>query len=161
MEIELDGFDEFLHSMDIAPEILADEIEKSMRVSLDTFEQAVAVETPVGVSGGLRASITTDISGTKLRLDGRVTTPLIYGAPVEFGRRPGKIPPPGPIALWLYRKGIVTDREQIRAAAWLVARAIGRRGTKGAHMFQKGFDNASPRVLEYWEGLPGRVLEKL
>ena len=63
-------------------------------------------------------------------------------ASVEHGRAPGRMPPIGPIELWLRRKAGVTDR----SAAFLVARAIGRRGTKGARMFEQGYDVAQGRL---------------
>lgn len=72
---------------------------------------------------------------------GRVYTTLAYARPMEEGRRPGSRPPP-PQALhgWLRRHGIPTG------AAWVIARAIGRRGIKG-RFFMKAAEAAVRRAL--------------
>jgi len=160
-DIELEGFDELMKDLvGRYPEIVADEMYKTMEKSLAVFHQAVVVETPVN-TGALRAATTTDIVGSPVSLVGSVMNPLIYAWPVERGRRPGKMPPLGPIAYWLYRKGIVTDRKEIRSAAFLVARAIGKRGTKGAGMFWHGFQNALPHVERLWDALPENIVRRL
>lgn len=160
-DIELDGFDALMKALvSLYPEVVADEMYTTMEKSLAVFHQAVVVETPVNL-GTLRAATAVDIVSGPIELVGRVVNPLIYAWPVERGRRPGKPPPPGPIAYWLYRKGIVTDRKKIRSAAYLVARAIGRRGTKGAGMFWKGFEAGLPHVEKLWDTLPDRIVKRL
>ena len=141
------------------PEIIADEMMGSVHVSLDLFEEAVVVETPVD-KGHLRGGIGTEVYGTPPEFWGRVSTPILYGLPVEYGRKPGKMPPVDAIRYWVVRKGIASGTEA-DSVAYLIARAIGRRGTKGAHMFQKGWDAALPAVMRQWEELPDRVGERL
>ena len=151
-KLDLSEVEKFISSLPGANSVIEEEMKNAVQISLDAFEQAVVLETPVN-TGTFRGSITTYMKGASFRLTGEVTTPLqpVYGIPLEFGRKAGKMPPLGPIALWLYRKGIVTDRKQIRSAAYLVARAIGEGRSRhqrqgGSKMFQKGFDNVSPAV---------------
>jgi len=54
--------------------------------------------------------------------------PGTYGAYVEFGRGPGRMPPPQDLRLWVQRK-VGGDPEEI---LWPIVRAIGQRGTKPA-----------------------------
>ncbi len=109
------------------------------------IEGGVIAHTPVGATGHLRQSITHDVSGSGLLVVGRVysTDVPIKVVSVEHGRRPGRMPPRRPIELWVNRK-----LGEGRAVAFLIARAIGRRGTRGAHMFERGFRERAPRARE-------------
>ena len=80
-------------------------------------------------TGALRKSINFKASPTGLRL----FSPIHYARYVELGRKPGSRPPP-PRALhgWLSRHGIPVR------AAYVVARAIGRRGIKGRFFMAAG-----------------------
>lgn len=159
-DVELDGFDELMDDLVTRyPEVVADEMYKAMEKSLAVFHQAVVVETPSN-TGALRAATTTDIVSSPVSLVGSVMNPLIYAWPVERGRRPGKMPPVQAIELWVIRKLGVSPAES-RGVAYLIARAIGKRGTKGAGMFWKGFQNALPRVEHLWEMLPENIVKRL
>jgi len=122
---------------------------RTMQESLDVLRQAIVTRTPVN-TGALRASVMTDVRGQGLDdLIGVVSTPLIYGLPVEHGRRPGKMPPVDAIRYWVIRKQIA-DEEGAESAAWMIARAIGRRGTKGAHMFEEGLKASRGAISRLW-----------
>lgn len=64
-----------------------------------------------------------------------------HAAVIEFGRRPGATPPPvDVIAKWVRRKlGIKGkgSRARIRQVAFLIARAIGRRGLPAHAVFRR------------------------
>lgn len=130
-----------------------------MRQSLDVAEAQIASRTPVN-SGTLRAGISTEMHGTSTNLQGIVLNPVMYALPVEDGRKPGKMPPVEAIQLWVIRKGI-GPRGDSRSTAFVIARSIGRRGTKGAHMFKNGFDAALPTIKRIWERVPGRIVRRL
>ncbi len=95
--------------------------------------------TPVD-TGRLRSSISQEVDKSQMPLWAKVGTNVEYAAPVEFGRRPGSFPPLAAIRAWTIRKGIGAG------AAFPIAQAIARRGTKGAHMFRKGL-RRSQRVV--------------
>lgn len=151
-------------------EIIADEMDIAMDVSLDLIEEQVIVRTPVNL-GHLRGSIDKTIYGEPPSFRGEVFTPLLYGIVVERGRRAGaKAPPIAPIMLWVRRKQIVFTRVlksgktvplSIESTAFLIARAIGRRGIKGKFMFEKGFEAALPYILRTWERLPEKIVARL
>jgi hypothetical protein len=132
-----------------------------MRISVDTMEAEVVGRTPVGATGNLRGSIGTEIRGARLDIRGEVGTAILYGEPAERGRRSGRMPPVDPIEYWVVRKGIAPAGPESRNVAWLIARAIGHHGTKGAHMFERGFEAAEPKVLSLWRGLPDRIAQEL
>ena len=76
-------------------------------------------------------------SWTVVPLEGQVghavVNPLVYAPVVELGRRPGSRPPPSSvIARWLQRKGM--SGKEAKQLAFVVARAIGRRGIRGKHI---------------------------
>lgn len=141
-----------------APREIGDQVHRTVTgIALDA-EGGVIKNTPVGATGHLRQSITHDISGSGIAIVGRVysTDVPIKVASVEEGRAPGRMPPMAPIELWVRRK-LGGDRN----VAFLVARAIGRRGTKGAHMFQKGYGVARRESPKHMNGLRAAIARVL
>ena len=53
-----------------------------------------------------------------------------YADVVEYGRRAGRMPPPDALAAWAYKKFQLKDWGEAFRRAWLIARSIGRNGTK-------------------------------
>ena len=136
------------------------EIRKMMTISLDLMEQLVVKYTPVGVTAALRGSISSYVEGApETALLGHVAHGMLYGDVAEVGRQPGKIPPASALELWVVRK-LGLSGEEATSAAWLIARSIGKRGTKGAHMFEKAFKEGARRLILYWADLPRYVIEK-
>lgn len=158
--IDLSDLTEFAAELDAVPGIVADESGKTTRQAVDVFEQLVVGFTPVGATSALQSGTSTNVYGVGANVYGEVTNPVRYGLPVEYGRKPGKRPPRDAIELWVVRKLGLRGAEA-RSAAFLIARAIGRRGTKGAFMFQKGFDQGKPIVLRLYDDLPDRVVRRI
>ena len=154
---------------------MADVVFDTMVVALDHVVEQVQLRTPVNV-GFLRSG--TSRGEPMLRgsvFEGEVMNPLSYGLPVEYGRKPGKMPPVDAIQLWVTRKqlagtysiktqkrlGSYADQEaQDRQAAWAIAKKIAKHGTKGAFMFRDGLQAAKPQVDSLWEALLGRIVEE-
>ena len=166
LHIDMSEIMGFAKALEQAPGMVAEEQRLAMQKSLDVLEQTIVPRTPVGVSGNLRGSVDTEIRGTPASLQGEIFTPLIYGLPVEHGRKKGKQPPTAAIELWVVRKlGIPAGREA-RSAAFVIARAIAAGQTKhqlkgGSKMFEEGFDAAEPIIVQIWEGLPDKVFNRL
>lgn len=138
----------------------AAEIRSTMEATLSLVEQNVVSRTPVGV-GTLSQSITSRIFGQPVNLAGEVGSSLIYAPVMEFGRRPGaRMPPVEPIRTWLIRKGIMGP-DQADKMAFVVARAIGRKGIRARRMFRDGWRVSRPKVLELWRKMPGRIIARL
>jgi hypothetical protein len=140
-------------------------IEAALRTEFDLYgaiaEREVARHTPVGATGMLASSITHEVRGTGLSLYTRVFSedlPVKVSA-VEWGRRPGRMPPWGPgsaLELWVRRKlgsGL--------HVAFLIARAIGRRGTRGQRMFERGARAARPLIEGRWRVFCLRIAGRL
>lgn len=151
---------DFVDDLQKVGDVVARENKRFMRQSLDTLEGLVAGNTPVGATSALQSATTSEMWGTPSGLNGRVFNPLKYDAPVEYGRKPGKMPPVSDIKLWVVRKLGLTGKEA-DTAAFLIARAIGRRGTKGAFMFKKAYDQGRSVILRNADDLPDRIVMSL
>lgn len=169
--LEVKGIDEIIAAFEHAPDVVEEEVLKTMQTSLDTFKQAVQLGMdanwpPGGKNfGTLQASVATEIEGTPVDLTGFVKTPLIYGRPVEDGRAAGRMPPVDAIELWVIRKLGIASPES-RGVAFVIARAIGRGTTRfqragGAKMFAKGFETALPLVEGEWDRLLDNILARI
>ena len=113
------------------------------------FERTVKENTPLGASRLTRGSIFSEPRGNPVR-EVLVSSPQPHIAVLERGRRPGTPPPFGPIWLWVQRKTGFTGA-RTPATAWAIVRSIARKGTPGAAMFFKGFNQgraAAERVVE-------------
>ncbi len=152
---------ELAEDLGATADVIAAEMYSTMLASLTLIEAKVVSHTPVN-TGALRASIGYEIHGRPPDFWGEVATDIVYGLPVELGRKPGKFPPPAPIQLWVRRKLGISDDRQVRVVAFLVARAIARRGTQpGARMFEKGLTDSERQVLKMWDEMGGRIAEKI
>lgn len=134
-------------------QIISQELHRGMETSVQELERMVRVNTPrgVGIGAGLRGSIAGEVRGRGFDVQGVVGTPLVYGPVVELGRRPGqKAPPPGALDLWVQRI-LGVPPEEVKRAAFLIGRAIGRRGIPGRFMFKRAkeeFERSRlPRII--------------
>ena len=76
-----------------------------------------------------------------------VGSPYAYWA--DQGRRAGRMPPIDAIRYWLLVKGFGGRGEDINRKAWAIAKAIAKKGTKGAHFMPNQTDiNELYRNLE-------------
>jgi hypothetical protein len=144
--------------------VVTQELRRAMIESLAIVEEAVVQRTPVN-TGALRQGIATKINGTPISalFEGQVFAGGaggIYGLPVEKGRRAGRMPPPDAIELWVRRKLAVSE-EEVSRVAFLIARAIGRRGTVGVHMFEEGLKASERLVGDRFERASDRITAAL
>lgn len=119
----------------IEPPDAFDRVERRIRRSSDvardefrrlapTGEALLRSAAPHGPTGEYGRQVTSHVKGDQISVYSRVR----YRVQVEIGRRPGKMPPPSVIAR---RMGLPSDQ------AFLVARAIGRRGHRGLHPVER------------------------
>ena len=105
----------------------------------DHIKREIFKEAPKGVTTQLRTRTIAKIKDTQrtLRLD--VYSLPNYADVVYFGRKPGKMPPytDPQFVRWVHRF-VSTER----SAPFLVARAIGRRGTKPNQFYDRALDNS-------------------
>lgn len=144
------GLPELQRRLSDAPEKLHAANLTAMRKSVLHLAGEAKQRTPVD-TGRLRSSINNRVEGIGSEMIGRVGSPLSivnnpaggYLEPVEFGRRAGAKPPPSSaLATWASRHGI--------ASAYVLARAIGRRGIPGRFMFTNAFKDNIDRVKRWF-----------
>jgi hypothetical protein len=148
----------------------SDEINMSIRTAMTAataaFEQSVVQFTPRGAGPvHLFQTVTSEVRGAPVSLTGRVfsTDIPVKVASVVNGRKPGKWPPYGAgssLRLWVERMIGGSDAE-IKSTAFLIARAIGKRGTTGAHMFEKGFQAQRGNVENMFDKVIGDLMRRL
>ena len=83
-----------------------------------------------------------------------------YGLFVEVGTRPHR-PPLYALYPWVQIKFDLSDLQEIRAAAWGVADAIAKRGTRGHFMFHRAIEEHERDVLRILEEEISRSLAEL
>ena len=123
------------------------------------LQREIMLKTPEG--GGpihLRDTIFSTISIGE-PVWGMVGTPAIYGAAVEYGTKPHPVSKIGQEAIlfWVTKKLGLSGKEA-KSAAFCIARAIKKRGTKGAHMFEKGFALSETRVIAMLKQIPEDIV---
>jgi len=166
LDIDLTGIEAAQSSLDSFQAILGQELTTAMESALQALEREVSSRTPVNL-GKLRDSLNHSVTSPFPNLVGAVGTPLEYGITMEYGRKKGNVPPGGrfpenmppvaAIAYWLYRKKIVTDRREIRSAAYAVAISIAKKGIEGRHMFRDGLTAATPTIQQIFNNAVGRA----
>lgn len=123
------------------------------------LEGAVKKETPVGAGPiHLRDTIFHQVRMGE-PVEGLLGTPAQYGLPVELGTKP-HFPPVAPIQHWVERKLGYSGKEA-RQVAFLIARAISRRGTEGAKMFTGTFEQNEERILSILNSIPADIVARV
>ena len=142
------------------PEISRDVRISKLTEALNLLEREIKKKTPYGAGPiHLRDTIHEKVRASGKKVIGIIGTPLQHGEPVELGTRP-HFPPTGPIQFWVERKLGITGKEA-KSVAFLIARAISKRGTKGAKMFEEGFGEAESRVVRILEEIPGEIVRRI
>lgn len=106
----------------------------------------IVKRTPVGWSGALRGGYAVEVTQSIGRTRGVILNPIIYHDVVEDGRRPGKMPPVEALIPWVASKLGVPPGPERRAIAFLIARKIGRQGTRPANMVEDGWDATRAQI---------------
>jgi len=139
--------------------VVHEELLTAMEYGVNVMQGAIVPLVPVD-RGTLRNAVQNTIQGQGVDVVGRVFNPMAHGLPVELGARP-HFPPAQALLGWVQRKLGISDPREARSVAWLVARAIARRGTKAVEMFHRGFAAAKPRVEARFNQALRRIAERL
>ena len=150
--IYVEGLDELLRKMDKLPAEVQRECFKAMqRASLDIIADAktnLRVNGSV-VTGNLRAS------GKVQKVDDKTLdvgffssdSDKGYASYVEYGRKPGKMPPPDILEAWAYKKFRLSHKDA-RSAAWALARSIAKKGTKARPFFEPAVESGWRKMID-------------
>ena len=145
-----------------APEIYTQEMTRATWEAELLFQREAQELTPggVGAGGGLRGSISARepmvLSDTVL---GMVGTPLAYAVPVELGSRPHR-PPVEPLIDWAQAK-LGADPAAAIGIGFAVARKIQKKGTEGAHMFERALDATAPQIGRIYHRAGTRITQRI
>lgn len=156
---ELDGLLQMLADF---PDVTRAELANAADESTLLLERNIKQHTPKGAGGaaGLSGSIAAHpATVTAGEITGKVGTPLQHAIPVELGTKP-HFPPLEPLEDWVRAK-LDVDDSQVSSVAYLIARKISVRGTEGAHMFERGFEESEAAINHIFNQVPGRVLQRV
>jgi HK97 gp10 family phage protein len=122
--------------------------DKPMKGAEEVLVRAARKNTPVD-TGALRNSITAKVTAHGNHITGVIGSNLKYAMAVEKGTRP-HFPPIHAVEGWARRHGI---------KAFLVARAISRRGTKGHHMLERALEDNRRKVIQFFEDYNRKLVQ--
>lgn len=150
--IYVEGLDELLRKMDSLPADVQRECFKAMQTaSLDIIADAkgnLRVNGSV-VTGNLRASGKVQKVDDKTLDVGFFSSDARdkgYASYVEYGRKPGKMPPPNILEAWAYKKFRLSHKEA-RSMAWAVAHSISKKGTKARPYFEPAVESGWRKMM--------------
>ena len=150
--IYVEGLDELLRKMDSLPAEVQRKCFKAMQsASLDIIADAKSNLRVNGsvVTGNLRAS------GKVQKVDDKTLdvgffssdSDKGYASYVEYGRKPGKMPPPDILEAWAYKKFRLSHKDA-RSAAWALARSIAKKGTKARPYFEPAVESGWRKMID-------------
>lgn len=151
--IYVEGLDELLRKMDRLPAEVQRECFRAMQsASLDIIADAkgnLRVNGSV-VTGNLRASGKVQKVDDKTLDVGFFSSDVKdkgYASYVEYGRKPGKMPPPDILEAWAYKKFRLSHKDA-RSMAWAMARSIAKKGTKARPYFEPAVESGWRKMID-------------
>ena len=151
--IYVEGLDELLRKMDRLPAEVQRECFKAMQTaSLDIIADAkgnLRINGSV-VTGNLRASGKVQKVDDKTLDVGFFSSDVEdkgYARYVEYGRKPGKMPPPDILEAWAYKKFRLSHKDA-RSMAWALARSIAKKGTKARPYFEPAVESGWRKMID-------------
>ena len=153
ISVKAKGLDELRRRFADSPRVVEKHSHPAMQSSVDLVQRNVAPLTPSS-SGTLRGSLEGQVRGTGTDIKGLVKPGKFqtYFAVQEYGRKSKKFPNINSIAA---RMGL--DKN----SAYLVARAIARRGTTGYKYMQRGWDKSHKGVNRYFREAIHKIAREL
>ena len=151
--ISVEGLDELLRKMDSLPAEVQRKCFKAMQsASLDIIADAKGNLRANGsvVTGNLRASGKVQKVDEKTLDVGFFSSDVEnkgYARYVEYGRKPGKMPPPDILEAWAYKKFRLSHKDA-RSAAWALARSIAKKGTKARPYFEPAVESGWRKMID-------------
>ena len=151
--IYVEGLDELLRKMDRLPAEVQRECFKAMQsASLDIIADAKSNLRVNGsvVTGNLRASGKVQKVDEKTLDVGFFSSDVEnkgYARYVEYGRKPGKMPPPDILEAWAYKKFRLSHKDA-RSMAWALARSIAKKGTKARPYFEPAVESGWRKMID-------------
>lgn len=147
MKLTITGAEETIEYLQVADKKLS-RMEVPMRQATALVTASAKRYAPVD-TGLLRGSITPSVSVGATEIKGVVGSNVKYAPFMELGTRP-HWPPISALETWARRHGMV---------AFLVARAIARRGLKARKFLQRAFDENRGRIVQIFKDEVNRIID--
>jgi hypothetical protein len=145
---EFKGLTELAKDLGDAQRATAPELHKAMETSLLLIERDARSHVRQDTRA-LMGSISHSIKQRGSSIEGKVGPSKDYGYFVEYGRKPGKQPPIAAVEGWARRHGI---------SPFLVARAIGRKGTKAKPFMAPALEKNERRIHDLFDDAGAKVI---
>ncbi len=137
--------------------IIPPELERAVREAVALLEREAKIRTPIGATEVARGSIGSEVRrgvsfGRGIRIRGLIGSPQRHVDVLERGRRPGaRRPPAEALELWVRRKLGIRDIQEAKRVAFVIARSIGRKGTKAVEMFKEAAEDNLDAVTRIFD----------
>lgn len=143
--LRIEGLDDLVRDFDRAgvnfKPLLRDAMVKSTTLIQNTIKENITSQ-GISTTGNLRRSVQKhEVSAER----GVVAVDERYGGAVEFGRKPGKMPPIDAIERWAQLKLSTSG------LGFVIARKIGRKGTKANPFVKPAYESSADQVLGYFQ----------
>lgn len=126
ISVEIKGLDELIKKVEQFPKIAENHINKAINMSLLRIEREAKIQSPFGISGGLRDRWNRNFG----RLSGTLSSGVGYASGVEEGTLPHKVSVSA-IAPWAIKHGLNPGA---------VAESIEKKGTKANPFFSRAIE---------------------
>lgn len=151
LSVQIVGLEKLQAGVASGPATLATEVRTAMTAGSILIE-GTARGLAGKATGRNAGSIHYVISGGGANLMSKIGPSTAYGYYAEKGRKPGKMPPIASIASWANSKGI---------DPYVLARSIGRKGTKGKPYMVPSFNQNQGKVTSLFEKIGPVVVRKM
>ena len=142
-KIEIEGLDKLLKKRLKDNKWMADAINMAMAKSAAALQAEAIILAPVN-TGALRQSITTEVDKRPPFASWATVGPTVaYGRWVEYGRKPGKMPPVDALEPWVRLK---LKAKNPRRVAFAIAMKIAREGIKAQPFLGPAWKKAKPKI---------------
>jgi HK97 gp10 family phage protein len=149
IHVEVEGLDAARRKMEqVVKDLHGTPMQMAMRDATLLVQRAAMQNAPVD-TGRLRASITPEVRTEGRTVIGVVGSNLFYAPYSELGTRP-HWPPLAALEVWARRHG---------TTAFVVARAISRRGTKAVRFLQRAVEDNQQRIVTILDRAVGKIVE--
>lgn len=132
LKITLNGHQRLVRNLDRSSPLIKAKVMKFLLNQSTDVNRTAVKEAPVDTAN-LQTSIRPDVSMGKMKIVVKPTAK--YALFAHEGRRAGKMPPVSAVERWSQRKGL---------DPFLVARSIGRKGTKGKPFMDIAYKKQKP-----------------
>lgn len=154
IDVRIEGLERLQAGVAAGPATLASATRTAMMAGSLLIEGTGRTLAPKD-TGRLAGSITFAITGSGADLTSRIGPSVAYGIWVEYGRLPGRMPPPSAASLvgWAARHGGMNP--------FALAKRIGERGTKAQPYMRPAFARHQGQVVKLFERIGVTVVQRM